>query len=406
MLVSAYGCGPGEGSEPGAGWAIVKAAAQHHEVWVLTRSRFEQAISSALSQDALLSRRIHPVYVSLPPRLERAKRRPRDVYWYYALWQRRAGKLARALHDDVHFDVLHHATFASDWLPCGLTAVDEVPLVWGPVGGSTYAPVRLLTWLGARGAASEVLRAAGTRVARRFWGDRAARRASLVVGLNKDVTRRFSYAERTVVEPNAAIEAPAATPVVDLGPRDHRVAVFVGRLVAWKGIGLAVRSLAEPAASGWRLDVYGEGPDRGRAEKMAHDAGVADRVTFHGMRPRETVLEAFATADALLFPSMHDSAPWVVAEAVMAGCPVICLDRGGPPAIMEGRGTAVPVTGRVLPGLAEALWGRAGPATPHPRGGRSDRLPSVVASWYQQVSASRDEMTNAPDVRSAGAPAS
>jgi hypothetical protein len=89
----------------------------------------------------------------------------------------------------------------------------------------------------------------------------------------------------------------------------------------------------------------------------------------------------------------------------MAGCPVICLDRGGPPAIMEGRGTAVPVTGRVLAGLAEAL-GSCGPRYAPSTRWAADRLPSVVASWYQQVSASRGEMAKAPDVRAAGAPAS
>ncbi len=34
-------------------------------------------------------------------------------------------------------------------------------------------------------------------------------------------------------------------------------------------------------------------------------------------------------ADVLLFPSLHDEGPMVVAEALSIGLPVICLDRGG-----------------------------------------------------------------------------
>jgi glycosyltransferase involved in cell wall biosynthesis len=34
-------------------------------------------------------------------------------------------------------------------------------------------------------------------------------------------------------------------------------------------------------------------------------------------------------ADVFVFPSLHDQAPLVVAEAATAGLPVVCLDRGG-----------------------------------------------------------------------------
>jgi glycosyltransferase involved in cell wall biosynthesis len=34
-------------------------------------------------------------------------------------------------------------------------------------------------------------------------------------------------------------------------------------------------------------------------------------------------------ADLLLFPSLHDEGPMVVAEALTVGLPVVCLDRGG-----------------------------------------------------------------------------
>jgi hypothetical protein len=37
ILMSAYSCEPGKGSEPGVGWNFVRAVAKYHEVWVLTR---------------------------------------------------------------------------------------------------------------------------------------------------------------------------------------------------------------------------------------------------------------------------------------------------------------------------------------------------------------------------------
>src|SRR5439155_9835094 len=122
----------------------------------------------------------------------RFKRRPRDVYWYYALWQRALARRARRLHAELGFDVAHHVTFAADWLPCGLARLRGVPLVWGPVGGASYLSWPLARWLGARGIASELARSVGTRAARSLWGERTARRAALVVAQNDDVAARFA----------------------------------------------------------------------------------------------------------------------------------------------------------------------------------------------------------------------
>src|SRR5581483_1101593 len=41
-----------------------------------------------------------------------------------------------------------------------------------------------------------------------------------------------------------------------------------------------------------------------------------------------------------IFPSLHDDSPWTVVEALAAGLPVVCLDIGGPPALV-GCHTAV-----------------------------------------------------------------
>ena len=42
-----------------------------------------------------------------------------------------------------------------------------------------------------------------------------------------------------------------------------------------------------------------------------------------------------ASSSALLFPSFHDSAGFVVSEALTLGLPVICLDHAGPGEIVS-----------------------------------------------------------------------
>lgn len=380
--MSAYACGPGPafGSEPGAGWAFTEAAAERSEVWVFTRERFREAIDERLAVDPVLSRNLHPIFVRLSDTSERRKRKPRDVYWYYALWQREVARQALALHAEVDLDVAHHVTFASDWLPVGLLALDDVPLVWGPVGGATRIPRAMLPWVGRRGIVSELGRTALTGVARGVWGDRTARRADVIVGLNHDVAQRFSKVGPVIVEPNSAITIGAGQAPARTG--DGRQAVFVGRLMGWKGCRLAVSALSRPECLGWSLDVFGEGPDEGELRRLVARLGLEQRVHFRGQRPREEILDAFRTADAMLFPSMHDSAPWAVAEAVSLGCPVVCLDVGGPPILMDGHGTAVTPDRKVVDRLASALASVQGRFPPSQRWS-PERLPALVDTWYE-----------------------
>jgi len=82
---------------------------------------------------------------------------------------------------------------------------------------------------------------------------------------------------------------------------------------------------------GWHLTVIGDGPDRGRLERLAIRRRLATRVEFVGWLSRETVQERIHEANVLLFPSLHEEGGWASAEAIAAGTPVVSLDRGGPP---------------------------------------------------------------------------
>ncbi|WP_082914203.1 glycosyltransferase family 4 protein [Microbacterium sp. H83] len=380
VLISAYACGPDLGPEASAGWAIARAAAETGDVWILTRERFREALDAALAASPDLAARITVVHIDLPARIMRWKRRGWDLYWYYALWQRLVGRRAAELHAEVGFDLAHHVTFANDWMPCGIADLD-VPVVWGPVGGASRVPImRLRRWLGLRGTITEVARTALTALPRAVWGDPTARRAALVVAQNPDVAHRFRRARNVVVEPNASFaeEIPPHR-----GSESGRTAVFAGRLLAWKGAALAVETISRPAADGWRLRILGEGYERRRLQRLVSSLGLEDRVEFLGHVSRTDALDALASSDALLFPSMHDQAGWIAGEASAMGLPVVCLDLGGPPTLADVNARVVSADEPDLPDrLAEALRAAGdSPGRPHSRWSEA-RLPAVVGGWY------------------------
>lgn len=400
VLISAYACGPGDEPEGAAGWAFASAAAQRHDVWVVTRKRFEPAIAAALAKDPELARHLTVIHADLPGALQRLKRSPGGLYWYYALWQRQLRDRARRMHASIGFDVMHHVTFANDWLPCGLATVDGPPFVWGPVGGSSRPSWRVARWMGLRGAVAEAVRAAAVWPVRRRFGDAASRRASLVVAQNADVAHRFRSARRVVVEANAVMDhvvlksaehadgegehASRAEPgTTETGGESlPRRAVMVGRLIGLKGCRLALAAMASGPVDHWRLDIYGDGYDRKSLERRASSLGLGPRVRFHGHRPRSEVLEAIGNADALLFPSFRDQAGWVAAEASSLGVPVVCLPLGGPPLLAGSNAHIASLRGDVATNLAATLAACIdNPSSPDHRWS-ADRLPDLLDDWY------------------------
>lgn len=381
VLISAFSFAPGLGSEPGAGWVFACGAASHSDVWVVTTRPRQHLVDRALADDPALAGSMHVLYLDLPGSANRLFTNKKGVFLAYVLWQRRLRRFTAQLHADVGFDVAHHVTLASDWQPCGLRHLRDVPLVWGPVGGATYQPLKLLRWLGPRGMWTNAARSLLTRAGRRLSGDPTARRAAVVVVMNTDVAKRFAYARHVVVEPNFALAD------ADVGarhvPKDGpKVAIFVGRLLTWKGTRLAVSALARPEAADWHLHFYGNGPDRPHMEQLAAKLGVADRVRFLGRKPRSEVIDAMARAHAMLFPSMHDSAGWVVGEASSVGCPVVGLDIGGPPLMADVNSHMVGLDGDVVGNIARQLQlVSAGDGTPTRRWNVA-RLPDLTNSWY------------------------
>ena len=94
VLISAYACEPGKGSEPADGWNWSLQMRQYHDVWVLTRQNNRDPIERAGAEGA----GIHWVYLDLPRWLRFWKRGGRRVVLYYYLWQIAAYFRGRRLH--------------------------------------------------------------------------------------------------------------------------------------------------------------------------------------------------------------------------------------------------------------------------------------------------------------------
>ena len=122
---------------------------------------------------------------------------------------------------------------------------------------------------------------------------------------------------RAVVAPNPIL-LPAGLRV-----RDQPVIVGVGRLVPLKRFDLLIRAFAANASAcpGWRLVVWGDGPERPRLEALATESGVGDRVQLPGQSPAPGAWLEQAGIFALT--SSYEGYPNALAEAMAAGLAVV-----------------------------------------------------------------------------------
>src|SRR5262245_35246616 len=143
VLISAYACEPGKGSEPEVGWQWALQMARFHDVTVLTRANNRPLIEQALSKLPVSESVPTFVYLNLSPFLLGLNRRFKAVNLYYVRWQRAARRFVSELHARHAFDLMHHATFAAFRYPTAIRG-HGAPVVWGPVGGVESIPLNLL----------------------------------------------------------------------------------------------------------------------------------------------------------------------------------------------------------------------------------------------------------------------
>ncbi len=135
--------------------------------------------------------------------------------------------------------------------------------------------------------------------------------------------------------------------------------VCVGRLTAAKGQALLLKALAqldetEPILSArLRLELVGTGDSEPELRALAERFKLTDRVRFAGYQ--SDIRPALGRSDALVLPSLVETYPLALLEAMAAGRPVVATETSAVPQIAGNRPWARLVPTGDVPALAAAL---------------------------------------------------
>jgi len=367
ILLSAYSCEPGKGSERGVGWNVAREVAKYHDVWVLTRpDESREAIEAELARNPIPN--LHLAYFTLPfwqDSLRWGQSGAMQLHYY--LWQIQAYFVGRKLHRKIGFDVAHHVTFVRYSSPSFLSFL-PVPFLWGPVGGGESAPLKFwadFTW---KNKIYEILRWIWRAIGEFDpFTQLTAKKSTIAYATTEDTVQRLrnlgachieklseSGMSQLEIEQLNQCSFPVGSPVRFIN---------IARLLHWKGIHLGLQAFAQanlPEAEYW---ILGEGPELERLQALAIELKIAHQVKFLGMLSREEVLLKLGQCIALIHPSLHDSGGWVPLEAMAAGRPIVCLDLGGPAELVTPEvGIKVPANTpeQVVRDMSEAMIKLAG----------------------------------------------
>ena len=336
ILISAYSCEPGKGSERGLGWNVAREVAKYHQVWVLTRpDESKDAIEAELAKNPVPNLKF--VYFTLPfwrDSLRWGQSGAMQIHYY--LWQIQAYFVARRLHQKIGFDAAHHVTFVKYSSPSFLSLL-PIPFVWGSIGGGESAPKSFWRDFSLKAKAYELARSLARSIGERDpFVAVTAEKSSVIRVTTKDTAARI-YRLGVKIE-HLQISSESSLPKAEIALIASYKAsnastvrfISMGRLLHWKGFHLGIRAFAIAAIPDSEYWIIGDGGELASLKELAKELKVADKVKFWGRLPREETLAKLGQADVLVHPSLHDSGGWVCLEGMAAKKPVICLNLGGP----------------------------------------------------------------------------
>lgn len=335
ILINAYACSPGMGSEPGMAWNWVSNLAKFCELHIITEGEFREKIETVvptLEQGG----NMHFYYNPVSEKIRKMCWNQGDwrFYKYYREWQWKTYLMAKDICQKEHIDILHQLNMIGFREPGYLWKLSEengVPFVWGPVDAKDKFPVAYLDGAGLKTKLFMRLKNFLTGIQLRYSKRvlLAARQSSVIFSASSNSQRSFKKYMN--------IDSPLLNetgcyvqdhPIVDKTDKETFDVLWVGKMDFRKQLALALQTVAKSENNKLRLHIMGGG-DTESYQSLAKSYGIADKCIWHGAVSHDEVQDIMQKSDIFLFTSVAEGTPHVVLEAISNNLPVVCFDTCG-----------------------------------------------------------------------------
>lgn len=345
ILMSAYACEPGAGSEYGVGWMVPTTMARKYpedQIFVLTRSRCKEKIEKALANDSSLAN-IHFLYYDIPSWM--FYKNEMQSNWgeqiNYLLWQWLVRKFVRKMNKIYHFDIFHHLTFNQYRTPSPGFWLD-IPFVMGPIGGAECIAPAFWEDLEPNTVKKEGIRLKGKDLKIFKWFNTRKKNNKVVLCSCKENLKRLKpYGNKSRLElmPAIAFDKKDFADIPQNETLDTFEMIYAGKAWDWKGIHIFLKAakvalmdkLSADCQQNWRIKLIGIRFEEEQKKVMGwvDELGLRNHVTLIPFIQRSELLKMLANCSLSVYPAFRDSGSMSVLEACALGCPSICFNAGG-----------------------------------------------------------------------------
>lgn len=332
ILINAYACSPGMGSEPGMAWNWCVNLAKHCKLHIITEGEFRDKIEAALpTLPQGTNMRFYYNPVSEEIRKMCWNQGDWRFYKHYRKWQWKTYEIAKDICQHTHIDILHQLNMIGFREPGFLWMIKEIPFVWGPVDAKEKFPIAYLKGAGIKTELFMRLKNFLTEIQLRYSKRvrQATKRASIVISASSNsqntFKKYFQIVSPLLNETGCYVQE---HPFTEKTHKENFDVLWVGKMDFRKQLGLAIRSVAKAGNPNIKLHVVGGGNST-PYQALAQTLGVTKQCEWHGLVSHDEVQRMMRESDLFLFTSVAEGTPHVVLEAIGNDLPVCCFNTCG-----------------------------------------------------------------------------
>lgn len=351
VLINAYGCSPSKGSEGGLGWMWISHMAKYCKIHVIAEIQGKEDVEAYLPKFEYRDNvQFHFVDIGKKARKMCWNQGDWRFYYFYKGYQKEVYKLAKKLHEDYHFDIVHHLNMICFREPGYLWKLDGCKFVWGPIGGFTELSKPYLALMPKKVAyknkVKNIIRKLIIKTNNRVKN--ALDRADYLMAAsnNSSIAIKKYYDLDVPIVNETGLEIVLNEECKRDFNQPKLQIVWVGRFIATKFLDLALRSLAKlDKGVDYEFHILGDGENREYFKNIAKELGINDHCVWYGMIPRDAVQKVLVKSHLFFFTSLVEGTSHAVLEAIANKLPILCFDTCGHGSIINERmGVKIPVT--------------------------------------------------------------
>ena len=339
ILISAFACKPGYGSEYEVGYQLVQRLAQYNNIILITESDCATHLQNIPSFSKI---KVFAISSGAYAQKIVTNQGRWDFYIFYRIWQLKSYFLARTLLQDYKVDLVHHLNFIG-FRETGFLSCFNLPFIVGPLGGFGYFKLSYLPGVPSipqkiAAIIKNILNAA-CLCSPQFIN--TVNRSKVILSAypeSQQALRKF-YHKKSLLVPETGTSSSLHPSSASWRAKDRLHLIWIGKSVARKMFDIAYQSYIQSNFYG-KLPLVVLGSMK---LSQKHPALSDPNIIFMGRVDRKQMFELLSSAICLLHTSIHEGNPHVIFEAISTQTPVICHDCYGMSRIVDTVGIKIPL---------------------------------------------------------------